>query len=78
MFFSLVFIACLGLGADVLYLYQRRIPRDWPLAMRPLVNNREKLVWVWLAKGQHGKSQAMAAVAEHGPAPKRQGKPALN
>lgn len=57
MFFALFFIAGLGLGAGVLFLYQRRqtriqrrIPRDWPLAVRPLVNNREKLVWVWLAK----------------------------
>lgn len=57
MFFALFFIAGLGLGAAVLYGYQRRqtrkqrrIPRDWPLAVRPLVNNREKLVWVWLAK----------------------------
>lgn len=57
MFFALCFIAGLGLGAAVLAFYQRRkvranrrIPRDWPLAVRPLVNNREKLVWVWLAK----------------------------
>jgi hypothetical protein len=57
MFFALFFIAGLGLGGALLYGYQRRqtranrrIPRDWPLAVRPLVNNREKLVWVWLAK----------------------------
>nr|WP_295787314.1 hypothetical protein [Rhodoferax sp.] len=57
MFFALFFIAGLGLGVALLYGYQRRqtrahrrIPRDWPLAVRPLVNNREKLVWVWLAK----------------------------
>ncbi len=57
MFLALFFIAGLGLGAGMLYGYQRRqtraqrrIPRDWPLAVRPLVNNREKLVWVWLAK----------------------------
>lgn len=28
----------------------RRIPRQWPLKLRPFVNNREKRVWVWLAK----------------------------
>ena len=57
MFFALFFIAGLGLGAGMLYVYQRRqtraqrrIPRDWPLAVRPLVNNRERLVWVWLSK----------------------------
>ena len=57
MFFALLFIAGLGLGAALLMLYQqrqtrkqRRIPRDWPLRVRPLVNNREKQVWAWLAK----------------------------
>lgn len=57
MFFALSFIVGLGLGVALLALYQRRqtrkqrrIPRDWPLRVRPLVNNREKLVWVWLAK----------------------------
>lgn len=28
----------------------RRIPRQWPLKLRPFVNNREKRVWLWLAK----------------------------
>jgi hypothetical protein len=57
MFFALFFMAGLGLGVALLALYQRRqvrklrrIPRDWPLRARALVNNREKLVWVWLAK----------------------------
>ncbi len=57
MFLTLSFVGGLGLGVALLYLYQRRqarthrrIPRDWPLHVRPLVNNREKLVWVWLAK----------------------------
>lgn len=57
MFFVLFFIVGMGLGGALLYGYQRgqtrakrRIPGDWPLAVRPLVNNREKLVWVWLAK----------------------------
>lgn len=57
MFFALFFMAGLGLGVALLALYQRRqvrklrrIPRDWPLHARALVNNREKLVWVWLAK----------------------------
>lgn len=57
MFFALFFLVGLGLGVALLYVYQqsqartqRRIPRDWPLRGRPLVNNREKLVWDWLAK----------------------------
>ena len=57
MFFALFFIAGLGLGGAMLYGYQRRqaranrrIPRDWPVGVRSLVNNRERLVWVWLAK----------------------------
>jgi hypothetical protein len=29
---------------------KRRIPRKWPLAVRPLVNSRERLVWRWLAR----------------------------
>ncbi len=28
----------------------RRIPRQWPLKLRPFVNNREKRVWVWLSR----------------------------
>lgn len=27
---------------------RRRIPRKWPLAVRAMVNSREKLVWRWL------------------------------
>lgn len=57
MLFALFFLAGVGVGAGFLYIFQRRrarkqrrIPRDWLLAVRPLVNNREKLVWVWLAK----------------------------
>jgi len=29
---------------------KRRIPRKWPLAVRALVNSREKLVWRWLMR----------------------------
>ena len=29
---------------------QRRIPREWPLKMRPLVNSQERQVWIWLTK----------------------------
>lgn len=29
---------------------RKRIPREWPLKARPLVNNRERQVWVWLLK----------------------------
>jgi hypothetical protein len=53
-------IACvLGVvlgGAAVFWLRRpqpqarRRIPKEWPLSVRPLVNNREKQVWLWLAK----------------------------
>ncbi len=28
----------------------RRIPRQWPLKARPLVNSSERRVWIWLAK----------------------------
>lgn len=49
----------LGLLVGVTLLYwrnklagrqTRRIPKQWPLKLRPLVSNREKRVWVWLAK----------------------------
>lgn len=49
----------LGLVAGAALLYwrnaltvrqTRRIPKHWPLKLRPFVNNREKRVWVWLAK----------------------------
>ena len=53
----IAFLVGLGLGAALLYWYnrseqhkRRRIPKEWPLRTRPLVNNREKLVWVWLTK----------------------------
>lgn len=29
---------------------RRRIPRKWPLAVRALVNSRERLVWRWLLR----------------------------
>lgn len=29
---------------------RRRIPREWPLKLRPLVNSSERRVWIWLAK----------------------------
>jgi hypothetical protein len=28
----------------------RRIPKEWPLKRRPLVNSAERRVWIWLAK----------------------------
>jgi hypothetical protein len=44
-------------GAALLYWFSRsdqnkrhRIPKEWPLKIRPLVNSREKKVWLWLAK----------------------------
>lgn len=52
-----IFAAGLALGLAVYYAYvhiqarnRRRIPREWPLKARPLVNNREKQVWIWLLK----------------------------
>ena len=51
------FLLGLVLGAALLYWrnklavrHTRRIPKQWPLKLRPFVNNREKRVWVWLAK----------------------------
>jgi hypothetical protein len=53
----LTFLLGAGLGAAVVYWLRRsqtkerrRIPKEWPLAIRPLVNSREKQVWLWLAK----------------------------
>ena len=45
------------LGASLLYWRNkailregRRIPKTWPLKLRPLVNSNERRVWIWLAK----------------------------
>lgn len=47
----------IGLGAGLFYWRQklsvreqRRIPREWPLKLRLLVNSRERKVWLWLTK----------------------------
>lgn len=44
-------------GAALLYLRNwlaqrdsRRIPKEWPLMRRPLVNTAEREVWIWLSK----------------------------
>jgi hypothetical protein len=29
---------------------RRRIPKEWPLKVRPLVNGNERRVWIWLSK----------------------------
>lgn len=48
-----------GLAAGMLYWRwrlrtaehaARRIPKEWPLKARPLVNSKERRVWLWLAK----------------------------
>jgi hypothetical protein len=46
-----------ALGAGIFYWRNqtaqrehRRIPKEWPLKLRLLVNSRERRVWVWLAK----------------------------
>jgi hypothetical protein len=53
----LSFFAGMGLGAALFYwrnrhlqLQSRRIPPVWPLKTRPLVNTRERKVWLWLTK----------------------------
>jgi hypothetical protein len=47
----------IAVGAALLFWFSRsdqnkrhRIPKEWPLKIRPLVNSREKKVWLWLAK----------------------------
>jgi hypothetical protein len=51
------FLIGVVIGVALLYWYnqseqskRRRIPKEWPLRIRPLVNNREKKVWLWLSK----------------------------
>jgi hypothetical protein len=55
------FLVGAGLGASVgagLFYWwnketarqRRRIPKEWPLKIRPLVNSSERRVWLWLAK----------------------------
>ena len=55
---AITLFAC-GLAAGVLYWRwrlqaaehaARRIPKEWPLKARPLVNSKERRVWLWLAK----------------------------
>lgn len=52
-----VFLLGAGAGAGTLFWWnkatapkRRRIPKEWPLQVRPLVNSSERRVWVWLAK----------------------------
>jgi len=52
-----VFLLGAGLGAAVVFWLRRkqtqerrRVPKEWPLTVRPLVNSREKQVWLWLTK----------------------------
>jgi hypothetical protein len=55
------FLVGAGLGASVgagLYYWfnkvagrkPKRIPKEWPLKIRPLVNSGERHVWIWLTK----------------------------
>lgn len=51
------FLLGLVVGAALLYWrnkralrHTRRIPKHWPLRLRPLVNNSERRVWAWLSK----------------------------
>lgn len=57
LYFLLVFGVGVGVGAALFYWRskvsqreRRRIPKEWPLTVRPLVNSREQRVWVWLSK----------------------------
>lgn len=54
-----ILAACLlCLAVFAVYLWRRRgkvparphMPKDWPLLPRRLVNNKERKVWIWLAK----------------------------
>lgn len=56
-YLSLAALTGLVTGAALLYWRQqaelkrqRRIPREWPLKLRPLVNSQERQVWIWLTK----------------------------
>ncbi|MEY4735829.1 MAG: hypothetical protein RL302_148 [Pseudomonadota bacterium] len=51
------FLIGMVMGATLLYWRNkvvkresRRIPKEWPLKRRPLVNTAERRVWIWLAK----------------------------
>ena len=51
------FLIGMVVGAALLYWRNkvvkresRRIPKEWPLKRRPLVNTAERRVWIWLAK----------------------------
>ena len=51
------FLVGMCVGAALLYWRfkhlrreQRRIPKEWPLRTRPLVNSKEQRVWLWLSK----------------------------
>ena len=53
----IAFLVGAGFGAALLYSLsrsterkRRRIPREWPLKARPLVNSNERRVWIWLTK----------------------------
>lgn len=57
MVYAFLFLAGLVLGAALLHWRNqsrarelRRIPKEWPLKTRPLVNSGERRVWVWLVK----------------------------
>lgn len=57
MVYGLLFLVGLALGASLLHWRNlftarsmRKIPKEWPLKNRPLVNNRERRVWLWLIK----------------------------
>jgi hypothetical protein len=57
MFIVVGFFAGLLIGAGLLVLRnrrlaheRRRVPKKWPLNVRPLVNSEEKRVWAWLRR----------------------------
>lgn len=57
MIFIAFFLTGMAIGAGLLFWRnrslahaRRRVPRKWPLMVRPLVNSDEKRVWIWLGK----------------------------
>jgi hypothetical protein len=55
--YFVAFLLGTAFGAVVMYWRgkskihaRRRIPREWPLKVRTLVNSRERKVWIWLAR----------------------------
>lgn len=53
----IAFLVGIGLGGGLVFWRHKatvrkpqRIPKQWPIKMRPLANSHERRVWIWLAK----------------------------